>query len=93
MVTIKQQILKINNDIKTIKELKGKKDDMGNFYLDNCDCGDLKLVNEDFCPECEKKIKEKFSKIIIDNFDIKEIKVIDKTIEGYLMEELFGKEN
>lgn len=86
----KQEIIKLNKDIELIGNLCGTSWDRADY--DNCECGKGKLRYAVFCKDCEKGIEDKFKKIMQDNFKAEEIQVIDKVIEGYLLEEILKGE-
>lgn len=84
-MTSKQLTIKYNEDIETIKELKGETDHYGKHVLDNCDCGKKKIAVHNFCPKCKKEIEERFRTMILKEFSLEEIEHIDSVIEGYYL--------
>jgi len=89
-MTVKEDVIKINNDIKIVGDLCGKNYTRDDY--DNCECGKRKLRTDVFCKECGKDTENKFIKLFRDNLDEYEIKHIDATIEGYSLEDYLKKE-
>ena len=51
-----------------------------------CDCGNYMPVDEKFCDNCKKQLKEQFSRMLHENFDEEEIEMLNELYDGEAIE-------
>lgn len=56
-----------NGDVEIVKE---------------CDCGDYMSTDEMFCDKCKSDLKRQFSRLLHENFDEKEIQMLNELFDG-----------